>query len=91
MLKLRKYEKNTPNFFQNKGVCPDIHVQGSQNNQVQTFERENGVFTVTYRRDLINRYGLKKQSFIDSILKQPLRYDSLIPSRVENPSRIMAF
>jgi len=39
---------------QNKGVCPDIHVAGSQNNQIQTFDREGGVFTVTYRRDLIN-------------------------------------
>lgn len=39
---------------QNKGVCPDIHVEGSQNNQVQSFERDNGVFTVTIRRDLIN-------------------------------------
>ena len=39
---------------QNRGVCPDIHVGGTQNNQVQTFEKDGGVFTITYRRDLLN-------------------------------------
>jgi len=50
---------------QNKGVCPDIHVGGSQNNQVQTFEREGGVFTVTFRRDLINSQDSGDNSILE--------------------------
>lgn len=37
-----------------KGVCPDVHTGGTQDNQIQDFKFQNGVFTVTYRRNLGN-------------------------------------
>ncbi len=35
-----------------RGVCLDVQVGGTDNNQIQEHKREDGVTTVTYRRDL---------------------------------------
>ena len=37
-----------------KGVCQDIHTGGTQNNQIQSFTDESGIFRVIYRRQLSN-------------------------------------
>ncbi|XP_076331217.1 cytochrome and DOMON domain-containing protein knickkopf isoform X2 [Tachypleus tridentatus] len=38
----------------NKGVCPDTKVGGVDNYQIHTYVREDGITTITYRRNLIN-------------------------------------
>lgn len=40
----------------NRGVCPDLkaHVGGTSDNQIQTFRRDNGITTLTYRKTLNN-------------------------------------
>ncbi|XP_022244635.1 protein Skeletor, isoforms B/C-like [Limulus polyphemus] len=37
-----------------KGVCPDTEVGGVDNYQIHTHVREDGITTITYRRNLIN-------------------------------------
>ncbi|UYV78201.1 hypothetical protein LAZ67_16000469 [Cordylochernes scorpioides] len=37
-----------------RGVCPDTQVGGVENLQFQTFHREDGITSVTYRRDPTN-------------------------------------
>lgn len=39
---------------QYKGVCKDELVGGIDNNQLHTFNRENGINVITYRRTLIS-------------------------------------
>lgn len=40
---------------QYKGVCKDELVGGTESNQFYTAVKENGITTITYRRNLISR------------------------------------
>ena len=53
-----------------KGVCQDVHTGGTQNNQIQSFTDESGIFRVIYRRQLSN-----SQDFGDNpINEEALQY-----------------
>ena len=41
-----------------KGVCQDVHTGGTQNNQIQSYTDEAGIFRVIYRRQLDNSQDL---------------------------------
>lgn len=52
----------------NKGVCrdEDAHVGGTNDNQIQTFSRDNGITKITYRKTLGNNHDSGDLSISDS-------------------------
>lgn len=53
---------------QNKGVCRDDVVGGYDSFQIHTFQREEGINTITYRRNLISADSGDKEYELDKEL-----------------------